>query len=897
MPFTENRKSFTRLLALCSAGLLLNLLLSNIVKLLGLPIFLDNAGTILIAALGGALPGIFIGFLTNALNSIADPISLYYGVLSICIAFFAAVFSKYGFFKKLHTALFAAVFFAFIGGCLGSCLTWALYGGGIGEGISSPFARSLFDDGIPAFWAQLTADTIIDLIDKIISVVPIFFLLKNYPKALYGKFPLSLIYEKNDLRQRDSMPWTSHYRTKSINTRIITLIIASTALVGILSIAISSMYYQKKLQDQYAEKVMGAAKLAAGYVDASKIDVFIKDGRKAKGYLETERNLYRIYNSISALTFVYVYRMTKEGNYVVFDLDVPTDTGDPAGMLIPSDSTLSKSRADFLTGKDFTEPLLSYDTYGWMYSGCSAIRDMYGKTQAYACVDITLSQYRHDVLTYVIRIIALLFGALLLIMAYATWYAKRSFIRPLNGIVKQSQDFDSMSPELWLSSDAWKNRMQVQTGDEIEELYNTLCNVERNISNNVAQMKETERKLRESQEIERKNRELSLAVKRAEAASAAKTMFLSNVSHDMRTPLNSVIGFTDLAKKTASAKDKDKYLQKISQAADYLLGLINDTLDLSRMETGKMKLTSQSIAGKDIVADVLNCNDSAAKAKNISIKTQTEPLEKAILLTDKMRLEEIFNNIVGNAIKFTPEGGEINFKAEQLSENAHSTKLSFEISDTGIGMSEEFLPHVFEPFTQEKPYENKNYTGSGLGLSIVKKIVDLMDGTIAVKSTMGKGTTFTIVLDIQKAKDATIASNTTPNDFGILAGEHILMCEDHPMNVELAKQLLEMQGMKVTVAWNGKEGVDAFEKSKENEFSAILMDIRMPIMNGIEAAQNIRALQREDAKKIPIIALTADAFEEDTQRCFDAGMNAYASKPIDPQKLFGILVKAKKGLL
>lgn len=893
----ENRKAFIRLLSLCSAGLLLNLLLSNFVKILNLPLFLDSTGTILVAALGGALPGIFIGFLTNALNSIADPITLYYGVLSICIAFFAALFSKRGFFKRLRTAIIAALFFAFIGGVLGSCLTWALYGGGIGEGVSSPFARSLFNNGLSAFWAQLTADTVIDVIDKLITVIPIYFLLKKYPRSLYGKFPLSSIYEKDLSRAADPMSMASHYRTRSINTRIISLIIASTTLVSILSIAISSMYYQKKLQDQYAEKVLGAAKLAAGYVDASRIDDFLKEGRKAKGYLETERNLYRIYNSISALTFVYVYRIEKEGDYVVFDLDVPSDKGDPAGMLIPFDSTIIQHRDEFLAGKDFDKPLLSYDTYGWMYSGCSPVRDIYGKTQAYACVDITLSQYRHDVLTYVVRIIALLVGALLLIMAYATWYAKRKFIRPINGIVKQSQDFDSMSPELWLASDAWKNRMQVQTGDEIEELYNTICNVERNISHNVAQMKETERKLRESQEIERKNRELSLAVKRAEAASAAKTMFLSNVSHDMRTPLNSVIGFTDLAKKVTTVKDKDRYLQRIGQAADYLLSLINDTLDLSRMETGKMKLVPQAIAGKAIVADVLNCNDSAAKAKQISIKTQTEPLEKAILLADKMRLEEIFNNIIGNAIKFTPDGGQINFTAELLAENDDSIKLKFGISDTGIGMSEEFLPHIFEPFSQEKPYENKNYTGSGLGLSIVKKLVDLMEGTISVKSGLGKGSAFTIVLKLPKAKDTAKDESSAAMDFSALNGARILMCEDHPMNVELAKQLLEMQGMKVTIAWNGKEGVEAFRKSRENEFDIILMDIRMPVMDGIEAAKNIRALPREDAKDIPIIALTADAFEEDTKRCFDAGMNAFASKPIDPQKLFSTLVKARKGLL
>jgi len=886
----NDRIAFLRMIGLCFAGLLLNLVLSKLIIALHIPIFLDSIGTLFIAVLCGTLPGMSVGFLTNAINSITDPITLYYGILSVFIAFTASLFSKKGKLKTVRGCFSAACCFAFIGGAVGSCMTWMLYGGGIGEGISAPFAKELLSNGVPLFWAQFAADVCIDLADKIISILPVYLFLRFYPKKLYGFFPYSHLYYHDSmdlLKYRQERQTT--YRKASLNIYVIRLITVATILVSGFSIVIGTVYYQKKLKEQYTEKVYAAASLAAGYIDATRIDEFIKNGRYAHGYMEIENNLYRIYNSIPGLAFIYVYRFTEKGNYVVFDLNVPAGPADAPGALIPFDETLAKYRSRFLSGQDIRIPMISHDKYGWICTSCCAIRDAYGRTQAYACADITLAQFKYDMLTFVIRLVSLLFGITVFVAAYVMWYAQHRLVNPINDIALQSQKFNHSDPELWLMSDAWLKRKPVHTGDEIEELYNTVCEVEEHISRNVAELKETQRKLLESEQIEKKNRELAQAVKRADDANNAKTMFLSNISHDMRTPLNSVIGFTRIAAEAKTVKEKDSCLEKIRQSAEYLLGLINDTLDLSRMETGKVKLNPKPFSGEKIFSSVLNCNQAAAAKKHITIQADGAILKNCTLFADEMRLEEILNNIVGNSIKFTPEGGLITLRAESSGDDEKKLKIRFCISDTGIGMSEAFIPHAFEPFTQENPYENRNYTGSGLGLSIVKNIVDMMGGTIHIESRQGKGTEFIISLDIPKAQELPAAAGKEQISLDILKNCRILLCEDHPLNIELAVLLLEKQGMIVETAVDGRKGADLFRTSPLHHFDAVLMDIRMPVMDGIEAARQIRSSGREDALSTPIIAMTANAFEEDRDKAKAAGMNAYIAKPIDPDALYAVL--------
>ncbi len=890
---SKNRNGrFWNTIILCAAGLLLNLTFSNIVKALKVPIFLDNIGTVLVAALAGYLPGMFIGFLTNVLNSFSDPISLYYGILSVLIAVCASLFSKKGMLRKPLGCLKAALCFAFIGGAIGSCMTWLLYGGGIGEGISAPFAHRLYAEGWPMFWAQFAADAAIDLADKIIAMLPVYLFLHFYPKRLYGKFSLSYLYEQGGTQlSQDRERQPNQYRLISLNSRVLGLIVVATLLVSIASTIIGTCYYSDKLIERYGEKVQSTAALAAAYVDAGRVDDYIRNGRKAEGYAETENNLYRIYHSGKGLAFVYVYRFRPEGNYVVFDLAVPTGPNDEPGSLIAFDKTLNAYKSRLLAGDNMDGPLFSHDQYGWLCTACCPIRDGQGRTQAYACVDISLAQYKYDLLTYIIRNIALLFGTTMLIAAYSMWYARSKFVEPINTIVMQSRALDAISPDLWLKSDVWRDRQKVKTGDEIEELYNTVCQLEENAANNIAAMKETERQLRESKEIERKNQELAAAVKRADDANAAKTLFLSNISHDMRTPLNSIIGFTALARESGDLAEKNSCLERISQASGYLLGLINDTLDLSRMETGKVKLVLRTFDGGQIIKNVLDCNGPAAAAKHIHLAVGDDGLAGRSLFGDDMRIEEIINNIVANAIKFTPEDGQVEVRALPLLETADRIKFQFSIKDNGVGMSSGFLPHAFEPFTQENPYENRNFTGSGLGLSIVKKLVDIMNGSIAVESTPGKGTLFTVVIDIQKAQGGAGDVSAEPADFSLLRNRRILLCEDHPMNIELAKLLLEKAGMQVETATDGQIGLDTYRQFGAGHFDAVLMDIRMPNMDGLEAARQIRGAGLADSARLPIIAMTANAYDEDREKAREAGMNAHLTKPIDPKQMYCCLAE------
>jgi signal transduction histidine kinase/CheY-like chemotaxis protein/PAS domain-containing protein len=378
----------------------------------------------------------------------------------------------------------------------------------------------------------------------------------------------------------------------------------------------------------------------------------------------------------------------------------------------------------------------------------------------------------------------------------------------------------------------------------------------------------------------------------AEAASIAKSEFLSRMSHDMRTPLNGIIGMTYLTREMALPQKAMENLAKIDTSSKFLLSLINDVLDMSKAESGKIELCPEPYP-VDEFADYIN-SIIAPLCEERSQKFTFEPVEildGVVPLFDKLRINQVVFNLLSNAVKYTPEGGNILYRVVEKRLSGDRMSMHIDIVDNGVGMSEKFQKVLFDPFTQENRVDTAEMRGSGLGLAIAKRLIDAMGGTISVSSELGKGTAFAMdfLLDCVPSENKKDDRKSDADAAQRLAGRHILLCEDHPLNQEIAKTILEERHAIVTVAGDGDAGVKTFLSSSIGFFDAVLMDLRMPVMGGIDATKAIRALCRPDAKTVPIIAMTADAFAEDVQKCLDAGMNGHVAKPIAPDKLYAAL--------
>lgn len=399
---------------------------------------------------------------------------------------------------------------------------------------------------------------------------------------------------------------------------------------------------------------------------------------------------------------------------------------------------------------------------------------------------------------------------------------------------------------------------------------------------------EDQRRQRLYNEIHDKNSELQDALVKAESATQAKTEFLSRMSHDIRTPMNAIIGLTHLAKDEDDLKVVREYLYNIESSSDFLLGLINDILDMSKIEHGDLKLKDDVFTRDDFSDSICTVIKPLMDAKNIHFDFRMEGKPNCIR-ADKLRFNQIFFNLLSNASKFTNPGGTVEFIARDLPEKNDLVGLRFIIRDTGVGMSPEYMKHMYDPFSQERSKLSDNSPGTGLGLPIVKSLVEAMNGTISVKSELGVGTEFTIDLYFPAASPEEVTDTKESVCRENLKGCRVLLVEDNDINIYVATIILERVSCIVTVAKNGQEAVDIFSASEPDSFDAILMDIRMPVMDGITATSIIRSLNRADAATIPIIAMTADAFEEQQKKTIEAGMSYHLSKPIDPSQLYHTL--------
>ena len=398
----------------------------------------------------------------------------------------------------------------------------------------------------------------------------------------------------------------------------------------------------------------------------------------------------------------------------------------------------------------------------------------------------------------------------------------------------------------------------------------------------------------QQQELEKEEKytaELLIAAKRAEAANRAKTEFLQRMSHDIRTPINGICGMVDMAEHYAGDVEKQsEYRGKIKSASRLLLEMLNDVLDMSKLESGEVVLEEIPLNLSNIFEEVLVVNEQMAAERNIRIMWEEKEITHWNLIGSPSHVKRILMNILSNAVKYNKDNGDIYISCKEIaSEQPEMTMIEFVCRDTGIGMTEGFQKQIFEPFAQEDTGSRTKYAGTGLGMPIAKKLVEIMGGTISFESKEGTGTMFVIRIPfkIDPNADEHKVQKDIPDKS--IKGLHILLAEDNELNMEIAEFMLQNEGAEVTRAWNGQEAVEIFEKSKSGKFDVILMDIMMPVMNGYEATKRIRSMDREDAKVIPIIAMTANAFAEDRLKAKDAGMDEHISKPVDVKRLVKVI--------
>lgn len=403
----------------------------------------------------------------------------------------------------------------------------------------------------------------------------------------------------------------------------------------------------------------------------------------------------------------------------------------------------------------------------------------------------------------------------------------------------------------------------------------------------------TEATLMENQQSEK----LALAIKQAELANASKSDFLSRMSHDLRTPMNGIMGIAELAKKELDNPEAlERDINKILSSSSYMLGLLNDILDMSKIESGRMEIRKLPIAFGSMLESIITLSRVMCEEKGVIFYCNKKPkdYENFILVIDKLHSQQIAMNLISNAVKYTPRGGRVELLLDSKPISDTLIEVTVIISDTGAGMTEGFQKIMYEAFTQDSNSVNKG--GTGLGLAIVHNLVKLMNGTIECKSAPGEGTTFTIKVNVEKYVDTkSKISFDVPKDSGeknleqTLEGKRVLLVEDNELNQEVASRLLKIEKMEVEIANHGLEALNMFSERELNYYDVILMDVMMPVMDGFQATHLLRAMDRKDAKEVPIIAMTANAFTEDVEKCIEVGMNTHLSKPIEKEKMIATI--------
>lgn len=475
---------------LCICCFVINQLGVKLAGTLHLPLFLDSVGTIVAASIGGYLPGIAVGFLTNLVSSLGSPDNAYYGTLNVLIAVTAALFARCGFFRKLWKTLLTVPVFALVGGGLGSVMTWFLYGLNFGEGISAPLTQQLFENyGLDPFHAQFTADLVIDLADKAVAVLLVYLIIRIVPKSIQERLEYVGWRQEPPSPEMQRIASDLHTRSVSMRVKLPLIIGVATISIAVAATSISYVLFQSSAIDDHTQLGRSVSNLVASVIDGNRVNDYLAKGEGAQGYDLVKKRLYTIRESSHDIQYVYVYRIQEDGCHVVFDLDTEDVPGSPVGTVVPFDESFSDYLPTLLAGQPL-EPIITDDTYGWLLTVYTPVYDKNGVCQCYACVDISMNQLRNNSFSFLTKVISLFLGFFIMVVALGLWLAEYNIILPINTMALVANSFAYNSEESRAESLGMIKELKIRTGDEIENLY---CALEKTTEDTMGYIANTQR--------------------------------------------------------------------------------------------------------------------------------------------------------------------------------------------------------------------------------------------------------------------------------------------------------------------------------------------------------------------------------------------------------------------
>ncbi|MDD6489363.1 MAG: ATP-binding protein [Clostridia bacterium] len=894
-PRIENLFTYKTLL-LVLFGIVINVLFPRLVIMLHLPLYLDNIGSIFVAVLSGAIPGMITAFTSNYLGYFGEPSAIMFGVLTVVIAFLSAKISETGLLRKVRGYVLLFVMAVIVGGVVGSVFGWYLYGKTVGGTVAAPYVFWLCDCGLQGFLAQFLGDMIVDISDKLITVLAVASLLCIFPRKLRNAFPLSYIYKCSDDELVMEYKKNKHpYSGVSVYKKILNIIVAALAIMSIVVTFYSVVEYCIKVYSNdydvnalltYIIQLVGVEFVVIIFMTSfagwtvyntlkKPIDEIVKQSidfseSDPEEWLESDKwkNHYVVDTNDEVQVLYETICQSEERIARTFDTIKKNALIEKQNIELQHKIEVARVESEIRS--EIEDVLLSAGIGIWRI-------ELFEGEKPRMHADAQMK-----------RLLAIEGKDLSPEETYDAWYSgiKESYLPSVNANVNEMiEKGTSENTYVWIDP---------KLGEQFVRCGGTAYYVEgkgyilRGYHSNVTVQVEKE---------QMQNQKLKDALEDARKANAAKSVFLSQMSHDIRTPLNGIIGLLNLdSNHPDDLKLLNENREKAKVAANHLLSLVNDVLELSKLDDQNIEFVNEVFNVAELTSDVMTISQMRAIEYGITLNCDTEKAGDSALCVygSPLHVRQILLNIFSNAIKYNKSGGSVNAKIEMTEKDDCTVTYRYTISDTGIGMSEEFIKHIFEPFTQEHTDARSTFKGTGLGMAIVKRLVDKMNGTIEISSQKGVGSTFIVTLPFEISKEKAESKPDEKLTHINISGIKVLLVDDVELNLEIAQMLLEDEGVVITTASDGQQALNVFANSPEGTYNAILMDVMMPVMNGLEATRAIRALNRPDAKTIPIIAMTANAFAEDARSCIEAGMNEHLSKPLNMQILISTLAKYLK---
>lgn len=1001
---------------LMAFGICLDVLLPKMVEVLHIPLYLDCIGCLFVGIMGGWLPGMFTALASSCIEYIGQPVGPIFGFLSVLTAGFAAGLSERGLFRKKRGFVYLWLGLVAIAGAGGSVIAWNVYGRKMENSIASSLVMWFCGKGMQGFGARFAGDMVIEVIDKSITVLAVYLLLRAFPPKWRDRLPYSYIYKCTDEEleqeyQKDIRPFCGmSVYDKMIQINVLALIIMST-IVSIFCVYVYSVNVYPQHEDpvrfyRYIVNLFSLEMLIIFLVcTLVSWNVYHTLERPIRGIVNQSVSFSKAKPEEWLHSPEWENRVrvsTNDELQVLYqticqtEIDVANKVVDLMEKSrvekdnIELQKTLEMSRLEKQVRSELEEILADVGLGTWsitMYEGqeprmiadeqMKKLLGVYGKNLSpeetynawYQNIDPSeleqVANYQREMVENGNSEITYKWNDPVKGRIYircgghsehipGKGYVLRGYHSDVTAQIKKEKEqkiqtdaFIAVAEEfdyiffadldantirtLYTSSDARENVVKsVKQENVYDELFeNYAANfvregekeayVENSSRKKVSEMMEkygsysfqfrTEKANTKRQnyevmyaktqnqtgkntviiaarcidEIMKQNQKLEQALEDARQANAAKTAFLSRMSHDIRTPLNGIVGFIEMGERHEDDLEMLKENRKKAKvAANHLLSLINDVLELTKLDDTNVVLAREPFNARELVDDVLTIVRVRAVETGVILEQDDCPDIKPDLYVygSPLHVRQIFLNIFDNAIKYNHPGGKVKCKAGLLVEDENHIVFRCRISDTGVGMSAEFMKKIFEPFSQEHQDARSVYQGTGLGMPIVKMLLEKMGGTIEVESQENVGSTFTVEIPFDKAQPEETLQEPVSREMADISGTRILLVEDNQLNMEIAELLLQDSGAVVTKAWDGKQAVEIFSENPKNTFDVILMDVMMPEMDGMEATRAIRDLERPDAKEIPIIAMTANAFAEDVQAVKEAGMNDHIAKPI-----------------